>query len=1092
MRYLYYIVILSITINSYSNELSNEQYVLNKKIIDSLDQKESEYPNFLTKEYYNLDKKNIISSNDNLNKLYKINSTNIENNQLLFDGLESSGSISRGFNIGNNQNTTLNSELDLQISGKLSEKVYLKASIQDAGIPLQDNGYSQRLDEFDQIFIEVYSDQWRIRAGDIDLKNKTSYFGKFQKRIQGLYFNSKINSNSRIFGSGAIVKGQFKSSSFLGEDGNQGPYKLIGSRGELYVLVVSGSESVFVNGSKLERGIDKDYTINYNAGEIIFNTTMPITSDMRININYQVSDRNYSRFVSYSGVEIDKEKIQLNVSFFNENDLKNQSLQQNLSDEQISILSQAGDDNSLMTAPSAYQDSFSENRILYRKEIVNGTDIFVYSNNPDEELYSVKFTNVGNNQGNYILQTNNAIDNIYEYIPPSNGIKQGNYDPIIKLVSPEKLQIAVINGNYTPNEKTNVKFEIASSKSDKNLFSNIDDNNNDGLATKFSLSNQIVKSKLWDIYVKGNLEYIDKNFQSVEMIYNPEFNRDWNLDSLVSYSYINQNKNQLLLKTGINLINKNIGEINYNYENLKFEKQYDGTRQLLDMNLKTKGIEYISNSSILNSESSLYESEFLRSYNTLKINYKKGWSKINFEAEKNLKTNLIDNRLAYSNHAYKSYELATGIGDIKNKYVEIGYKKRINDSVISNRLQKVNSSNNYYLKSQILKDANSNLNMFINYREMKREDDQNIDKYLNSRLIYNQKLFDQIVQSNMLYETNSGNLPQQEYTYVEVEPGLGSYKWIDINNNGIQELEEFELAQFQDEGLYIRVFLPNQIYINTYQNRFSQSLIVNFHKWSNSEKKFRKILSHFSNQSQYIIDKKTNQDIESFNFNPFYIPVNGLLGLITNFKNSLHYNRGKQDFSTTYSYSLNKSKNTLSFGYIENNLASNQLNFTHKLNTNWLIDINSIKENKESVSENFDGKNYNLEQLKVHPKMTYIFNESNRLNFYYQYSTNQNTIGNLESLKQQKIGISSSISNSEKINFSCEFNYINNSFEGNPNSIIGYVIMEGLQAGSNYTWSLTAQRKLTKSLDLNFSYFGRKSENSNSIHNGNIQLRAIF
>ena len=147
----------------------------------------------------------------------------------------------------------------------------------------------------------------------------------------------------------------------------------------------------------------------------------------------------------------------------------------------------------------------------------------------------------------------------------------------------------------------------------------------------------------------------------------------------------------MLLKTGINLINKNIGEINYNYENLKFEKQYDGTRQLLDMNLKRKGIEYISNSSILNSESSLYESEFLRSYNTLKINYKKGWSKINFEAEKNLKTNLIDNRLAYSNHAYKSYELATGIGDIKNKYVEIGYKKRINDSVISNRLQKVNS-----------------------------------------------------------------------------------------------------------------------------------------------------------------------------------------------------------------------------------------------------------------------------------------------------------------------------------------------------------------------------------------------------------------
>ena len=50
---------------------------------------------------------------------------------------------------------------------------------------------------------------------------------------------------------------------------------------------VGGQASTFdLNGSKLERGIDKDYTINYNAGEIIFNTTMPITSDMRININY--------------------------------------------------------------------------------------------------------------------------------------------------------------------------------------------------------------------------------------------------------------------------------------------------------------------------------------------------------------------------------------------------------------------------------------------------------------------------------------------------------------------------------------------------------------------------------------------------------------------------------------------------------------------------------------------------------------------------------------------------------------------------------------------------------------------------------------
>ena len=181
------LTILFLTIsNLYSNELYFRYSHYNKISNDSLEleYEKNQYPKFLTKEYFYLDKKNIVSNNDNINKLYKISSSNIQEKQMLFDGLESSGSISRGFNIGNNQNSVLNSELDLQISGKLSEKIYLKASIQDANIPLQDNGYSQRLDEFDQIFIELISDDWRIRAGDIDLKNSNSYFGKFEKRIQ--------------------------------------------------------------------------------------------------------------------------------------------------------------------------------------------------------------------------------------------------------------------------------------------------------------------------------------------------------------------------------------------------------------------------------------------------------------------------------------------------------------------------------------------------------------------------------------------------------------------------------------------------------------------------------------------------------------------------------------------------------------------------------------------------------------------------------------------------------------------------------------------------------------------------------------------
>ena len=383
------------------------------------------YPRFLTKTYQELDERIIVNSAGNLQNLYKLSQPNSNRVMVPFDGLASSGSISRGVTIGNNQNSVLNSELDLQISGKLNDKVTLRASIQDSNIPLQESGYSQQLDEFDQVFIEVFSERWRIRAGDIDLKNSHSYFSQFSKRVQGLSLTTNFkneDSEFTAFTAGALVRGQFSSSQFVGQEGNQGPYKLKGPNNELYVLVVSGSETVYVNGIPLERGATEDYIIDYNAGEVIFNATYPITSEIRITVDYQYSERNYSRFIGYAGSRYKNEKWTLGVSVYNENDLKNQPLQQSLNSEQVEILSNAGDDSALMTAPSATPEAYNENRILYKKSTENGVEFFEFSNNPEDELYLVNFTAVGSQQGNYRIRSSNAISNIYEYIAPISKI----------------------------------------------------------------------------------------------------------------------------------------------------------------------------------------------------------------------------------------------------------------------------------------------------------------------------------------------------------------------------------------------------------------------------------------------------------------------------------------------------------------------------------------------------------------------------------------------------------------------------------------------------------------------------------------------
>jgi len=1060
-----------------------------KKLIetDSIIIEYLRFPEFLTKTYKQLDDKIIVENTRNLDKLYKLSQPSDFRTFTPFDGLTTSGSISRGVTIGNNQNSVLNSELDLQISGKLNDKVSLRASIQDANIPLQESGYSQRLDEFDQVFIELFSDSWNIRAGDIDLINTDSYFAKFSKRVQGLSVNVNLEhpeSKTNLFAAGAIVRGQFETSQFTAQEGNQGPYKLQGNNGELFVLIVSGSETVYVNGLVVERGENKDYIIDYNAGEIIFNSTFPITSEMRITVDYQFSDRNYSRLIAFGGGQYQSEKLNIAVSVYSENDAKNQPLQQNLSPDQVQILSDAGDDSSLMVAPSGIPEIFNENRILYKKELINAVEAFVFSINPDDELFSVKFSLVGENQGNYILSSINAISNIYEYIGPIAGVLQGNFAPIVQLIAPTKLQIVAVNGSYKPTEKTIINFEFAGSKNDLNLFSSLDDANNDGFAGHLKIEQNIFKAdSLWNLNVIIDGNFIQNDFRTIERLYRPEFNRDWNLENPLG--------DQQLLISELQLFHPKKGIVSYQFEHLNYSESF-GNRHIATVNIHLDRFNILSQSSILNAKSNINTSSFLRSFNRITYNYNKGWIGTKLAIEDNEQKDKATNELTFLSQKYSSYEFFVGVGDSTKVFAEIGYKNRTNDSIRNNRLEKVNTSNTYYIDSKIIQNKNTNLSLYVNYRILKSEDQTVEDEQsLNSRLQYSQRFFKQLIQWNTVFETNSGTLPQQDFTYVEVEAGQGAYTWIDYNENGIQELEEFEIAQFQDQGSYIRVLLPNRVFIKTHQNRLSQTLTINPQQFF-GEEGVKKIWSHFYNQTSYLVDRKIKRNGNNFNINPFESNATNQLGLLLNFRNVLFFNRGKQRYTTSYTYLSNKARNILSIGFIENNLKSHQLNFIHKFASNWLITVQSNFDTNESISENFVSKNFNIDEVRFNPKLSYLLNDNTRFDVFYQNTNKDNTIGGFESLEQQKYGMSFTFANTQKAAISGEFNVFSNKFEGNPNTPVGYQMLEGLQPGKNFTWSLLAQKKLTKFLDLNFTYFGRKTETSRTIHTGTVQLKAYF
>ena len=967
--------------------------------------------------------------------------------------------------------------MDINIEGKLSDKVAIRANIFDTNIPLQENGYSQSITDFDRIFIELYSKDWRVKAGDISLKNESSYFLAFEKQVSGLDVAASINTNTKIAASGAIVRGQFSSYDFVGIEANQGPYKIFGPNNEPNFVIIAGSEKVFVNGSKITKGINEDYLIDYNIGEVRFNTTFPITNDMRIRVEFQFSNRNYTRFISYEKAEYKTNNVELSGYFYNENDVKNQPIQVSLTAAQKQILANAGNNTNLMVGESAYPDVFDANRILYKKVQSGTNDYFEYSTNENDNLFTVTFSNVNNNEGDYILSETFANGNVFVYV----GANLGNYQPITQLIAPTKLQVAVLNSSYKPSKKTTILTEVAFSNNDQNLFSTIDNNQNKGIATKLAWK-QTLLDKKWKLLSDVNYLFIHRNFNTIQRFQSVEFNRDWNLN--------NPTGNQQQIGIDLSLQKSEDTFLNYSFQQLQFSDNFKGEKHLITSNVQLKNTSFYTNSSFLSNNSEIQDNTFLRVKAGIEQRLLKSWFGGFLNIESNNGVIKQTQEAILTNHQFKEYEGYIGLGDSTKVFAKVGFNYRDNDSIRTNTFTEINNRKTYYLDAKIIQTERTNLSLFANYRETENAFSEN-QKALNSKIIYNQRFLKNFITLGTSYETSSGNVAQQDFVYVEVEAGQGFYTWIDYNDNGIQEFDEFEVAEFQDQANFLRVPLPNLQFIATQSAKINQSITLNANQWSNKTG-LKKVLSHFYNQFFLSSRNELERARNSFNLNPFNMSKDQQISVNFTIKNSLYFNRGLQNFSTTYTYAKAENKQQYSIGSQDTDTNYQQIDFQHKVGKFWLIDLQGKLSENKLETENFNNRNYEIDVIAFQPKISYVLNNDNRFAAFYHMKNKENTLAEFEKLKQQKIGIEYFYTGKSTSQFNANFTTFFNDFSGNPNSPVGYQMLEGLQEGTNYTWTFLWNKKLNSFLNVNLNYKGRKSLNSKTIHTGTVNLKAVF
>jgi len=113
--------------------------------------------------------------------------------------LSRKGSISRGVGFGNNQDVIVNSAMNLQLDGQISDNLFIQAAISDNNIPIQPDGNTQQLQEFDKIFIKIFNDKFSLTAGDFELSRPKGYFLNYNKKAQGAKINFNTGYRNKIW-----------------------------------------------------------------------------------------------------------------------------------------------------------------------------------------------------------------------------------------------------------------------------------------------------------------------------------------------------------------------------------------------------------------------------------------------------------------------------------------------------------------------------------------------------------------------------------------------------------------------------------------------------------------------------------------------------------------------------------------------------------------------------------------------------------------------------------------------------------------------------------------------------------------------------
>ena len=1029
---------------------------------------------------------------------------NKDNSIFSSKGLSYNGSFSRGLAVGNSQSLVLNSNFDLQLSGDLGNGLRVIAAISDDNIPIQPEGNTQVLQEFDKVFIEVSKERTSVVAGDFEIRRPVSYFMNFQKKLKGISVNTTNLLNKNVANQTVVnlasSRGKFARQILKTREGNQGPYRLQGNNNERFIIVLSNQEKVFFNGRLLKRGLEYDYIIDYNSAEITFTPRNIVAKETRIIIEFEYTDLNYFRSLLHIRNDINAAKYNVNFNFYSEQDSRNSTSQVEFDSLDLDILKNSGDsrERSFRSGVRPVNVDGISSNITYEvipnpNAVIEGVPyILQFSQNPSASLVTSVFSDFGQGNGSYAVDLGQGLNGrVYRYV----GKGKGRYEPMVELVPPEKRQLGTLGATFRIGKKSDIRSELTFSNVDKNRFSALNNDDNTGLGGYLEANSEIPLDSSGNTAIinQFKVERLTSDYLPLNPYRNAEFNRDWNIDTVRKAG-----QTLLLASTGLKAGKSNVV---YEFNYFDLNTFFNGQRHSLKGNVNDLGWRGWFDLGYTNTQGEKRNTAYWRPNFDLSHHLpyiKKLFVGAGLEGEDNRFTNQQDSLLKGS-YAFYHWKYYLKTEELEKLNFQFSFNRREDDFFDKTQLSKSIDVREWEWVTlwQITRNHRFNITLKNRDFEVVRNDLVPGESSKNTLLgNIDHGLTLKGIQLNTNYQLASGQEPKLDFVYQRVENNFGDFVYVGPDSSSVKNIADFRYDPGNPNARYIRLALPNNEFISTNHVGFNHSFRFTPSQWFKDKgqlNKLEKLLQKTDNLFTIRNNLKTNSQNTDRTLNPFLNTADtSLVSYNSIITNNLFFNRGNAAYDIVLTTRNNNIKLNQLNGNESRSLYENELRIRSRLFKSGDLIVSAGTGNKTYGVDLFPDRDFDIDFYRLMAEINVRQNTNLRYSLRYKLENRKQQINEASKATINDLTFSSNYRQINKSSVDLNLTYAAVNYNGPQGLSIEFDMLDGLRSGKNILWNASYTRRLNGVLDLSFRYEGRKTGSDIAIHIGRAQMKATF